>query len=1103
MGTHEWPANDRDDSDDRIGETVTLRTEQRLAGQAGRAADPENGDRTIELDGGPSGDSSPVSASERDAPDDLEGVVKARVLETLFGGPARPPMLGRYVVLGPLGQGGMGTVLEAFDRTLDRRVAIKVLHEDLNDQHAARLLREARALATLSHPNVVPVFEADTTGGQTFVVMERVHGQTLRDWIHQHPRPDWRQCVRVFIDAGQGLAAAHAEGLVHRDFKPSNAILDDQGRTRVLDFGLARRIDGGSTDGDRLGRGRGQTEHDQSLDTSLAAKRAGGPAIRARANKELVQGPPLGHWSIQALTKTGVMMGTPAYMPPEQIEGREADARSDQFSFCVSLYEAVYGERPFEGTTLTERMTSMTRGRVRPAPKSSLVPARLRTILLRGLAASPAKRWPSMDALLHQLRTLVTPHSRRWIAVGLTAGLAALGGGLALGQYVEVKERCTGARAQMDGTWDEGRRQQVQAALLGTERSIAPDTWARIEPQLDAYAQTWIDTHTEVCEATSVRGEQSDEALDLRMRCLGQRRATLRATVDVLANANAEVVNHAVKLVAGLPTLARCNDMTWLEQRNQRVPPPEDPNVAAAVEVQRARLVEIAAMHQAGRYAEALEVVEPVVQQAKALGYPPLQAEALARRGRLRQRNGRYAEAEQDLRKAYALGMQHNHDSVALRTARALTFVVGCRLARHAEGRQWGEMVALPLAQRSNEPVQEARILNELGLVLESQGDYADARHHYQRALAIKEEALGLDHLDLATTLNNLGNVAYHQGNYDNARAYHQRALAIRQQALGPDHPAVAASLNNLGNALLDQGNPDDARVHYERVLAIRRETLGPDHPDVAESHNNLGGVSYHQGDMAGARVHFERALAIRQKVLGPDHPELAASLTNLGAVLVDQQDYDNARAYHQQALAILDNALDPDHPDIALSLNNLGIVSARQGDMDDARVYFERALKIWDKALGPDHPNVAASHHNLGLMLEDQGQMQDARTHLEQALAIRQKLLGPDHPKVADSLVGLAIVALQTSDPQSARTYAERAVSLREAATVAPQLLAKARFALAQALWSTRSERARARALAEQARDSMVTADGSDGSDGSNVDLAKIDAWLTNHRVK
>jgi serine/threonine-protein kinase len=149
----------------------------------------------------------------------------------------RRQRLGRYVVLGELGRGGMGTVLEAFDRTLDRRVALKLLHGGIDEEHTTRLLREAQALAKLSHPNVVQVYEVgEAEGNRTFIAMELVQGRSLREWLAREPPPSWRERVQVYLQAGEGLAAAHARGLVHRDFKPSNVMLRANGEAVVLDF---------------------------------------------------------------------------------------------------------------------------------------------------------------------------------------------------------------------------------------------------------------------------------------------------------------------------------------------------------------------------------------------------------------------------------------------------------------------------------------------------------------------------------------------------------------------------------------------------------------------------------------------------------------------------------------------------------------------------------------------------------------------------------------------------------------------------------------------------------------------------------------------------
>jgi tetratricopeptide (TPR) repeat protein/tRNA A-37 threonylcarbamoyl transferase component Bud32 len=931
-----------------------------------------------------------------------------------------PQKLGRYVVLGELGRGGMGVVLEAFDRALDRRVALKVLHRELGEQHTQRLLREAQALAKLSHPHVVQVYEVGEANGQAFIAMELVQGRSLREWLMQDPRPGWRECVQVYVQVGEGLAAAHAQGLVHRDFKPGNAVIDGAGRARVLDFGLARRM------------------HD------AADAR---PSVEARVEASVE--PSVEEAALaQSLTRTGAVVGTPAYMAPEQLKGLEADARSDQFAYCVALYEALCGKRPFEGSSMAALMVSMLSGQVRPVPRGTEVPAAVRTVLLRGLAIDPGARWPSMDALLGELRRIVSPRRRGWLALGVAGGLAAIGLGIA--QYAEVGFRCDGASAQLEGIWDEERRQALGDAILGTQLSYATDTWVRVEQRLDEYSQGWADKHTEVCEATSVRQEQSAEVMDLRMECLRGRKVALREAVKVLVQADATRVENAVDLLASLPGLSRCDDVEALAAE---LPPPEDPDVAAQVEALRESLVQAATLREAGVHGEALTVADAVMAQAEPLAYAPFLAEALLARGGVQQRLGHYQEAEQELERAFLMAIEHGHDQVATRAVVRLVAVVGDRQARHEAGLQWGR-TALAMARSPGiEPEVEAAVLNNIGNVRESQGKLEDALTHHERALVIREEALGARHPHVAASLDNIGVVLRGRGKLADALTHHERALAIFEDALGSRHPDVAAALNNIGNVLEDQGEPEAALTHYERALAIFAEALGPRHVHVAVALDNIGNVLRRQGKLEDALTHYERALAISEEALGPGH---------LG---------------------------------IASPLNNIGNVLRRQGKLEDALTHHERALAVREQALGPRHVHVAVSLNNIAIVLVEQGKLEEARTHYERALVILAGELGPRHPDVAHALVGLADVALRQHDLDVAREHAEHAISILEASEASLDVLAEARFVLARALEPDRSQRARARAQAEQAHDGYAELGAA-----AQADLAEVQAWLAEH---
>ncbi|MCH9684747.1 MAG: protein kinase, partial [Deltaproteobacteria bacterium] len=329
--------------------------------------------------------------------------------------PAVGMQMGPYVINDSLGEGGMGRVFRAFDRRLNRQVALKVLHHDLGTKEQQRLIREAQAMAQLAHPNVVQVYEVGYQEERAFIVMEMVEGQTLSSWQRRDPRPDWRACVQAYLQAGAGLAAAHERDLVHRDFKPSNALIDERGRVRVMDFGLV-----GTTA--EIHDSTEMTENDGLLQSNSVS------------SESL-------DWVSDRLTQTGTVMGTPAYMAPEQIFGEEVGAPGDQFGFCVSLYEAICGKRPFVGDDLYTMAGFIRHGQVTPMANYTWVPAKLEAALIRGLSFEARDRWPSMDALLAELRRLVTPpRVRRWVA-GVGVGIAMAAGTAALGLGMQVSEQ--------------------------------------------------------------------------------------------------------------------------------------------------------------------------------------------------------------------------------------------------------------------------------------------------------------------------------------------------------------------------------------------------------------------------------------------------------------------------------------------------------------------------------------------------------------------------------------------------------------------------------------------------------------------------------------
>ena len=375
-----------------------------------------------------------ASVGERFEPNLSLAHRKASVAAALFGEAPPSVKIGRFTIVRKLGSGGMGVVYVAYDEQLDRRVAVKLLRNNVASPDArVRFVREGQAMARLSHSNVVTVYDVGVHDDQLFVAMEFVDGQDLRAWIQAEPR-DWRTVVEVFRQAGEGLAAAHEAGIVHRDFKPDNVLVGHDRRVCVADFGLAHQFD-------RAPELDASIEHTPSDSGSLAL----------------------------ALTRTGALMGTPAYMAPEQWAGARTDARSDQFSFCAALWEGLYGRRAFVGANLVELSNAVTSGDIQLPPDDADVPPWLRAVLLRGLAVDPDQRWPSMRALLDAIGSDPIARRRR-IALWLASASVTLAVVAALGWLAARELRHNARRAYWNA---------ITAELLEIERerslSLAQD----------------------------------------------------------------------------------------------------------------------------------------------------------------------------------------------------------------------------------------------------------------------------------------------------------------------------------------------------------------------------------------------------------------------------------------------------------------------------------------------------------------------------------------------------------------------------------------------------------------------------------------------------
>jgi tetratricopeptide (TPR) repeat protein len=765
---------------------------------------------------------------------------------------ARGSTIGRYTVLERLGAGAMGVVYAAYDPELDRKIALKLLRSQRSEgdqaRRQARMVREAKAIAKISHPNVVGIFDVGVHQGQVFMAMEHLAGGTLRDWLAAKTRP-WRDVVKVFIEIGRGLAGAHGEGLVHRDFKPDNVLIDKNAVPKVVDFGLVRLS---QSTADLIGSGGvaiGDSEADWEVD-SVEARVA--PALRGAADTA-------------ALTRTGALTGTPAYMAPEQFRGEQVDARTDQFAFCVALYEALYGERPFAGENLIALAHSVITGRIQPAPKNSPVPGWVRSCLLRGLKANPLERYPDFEQVLAVLSNDPARRTRKWAIVGVALAAALGAVGVAHRAGSNQRTMCTGARSRLAGIWAPGpggaeRRETIHRVFAASGKSYAEQAYTGVAHLLDQYLARWTTMYTDACEATHVRGEQSAEVLDLRMACLSERLGNARALSDVLAAADSKVVENAVSATAALPSLDQCADVALLRAV---VKPPEDASTRKRVEDLRAQLAQLIALRDSGQCALALPRAGALIEEARAVGYQPLLASTLYEAAQAGNNCGEVAEAVQRFKEAHVVASASRSDEVAAQAAALIPSFAINRLAEVPVAQEWLLVARGAVGRLGRETLAHAMLAQAEGMVALSERAYDRALAAADHSIEITRRLLGPD--DPLTIQWESNKTGFQQtaGRLDEAL---QTAVAAREhfeRVLGPGHPRVALVSNNEGEVLNLLQRYGEAEIAYERSVRLFRESGG--NADVLGwALTGLGQARLGQKRPASAVPPLEEGLALR-----------------------------------------------------------------------------------------------------------------------------------------------------------------------------------------------------------------------------------------------
>jgi hypothetical protein len=875
-------------------------------------------------------------------------------------------------------------------------------------------------MAKIHHPNVIVVHEVGTLGEQVYLAMEFADGGTLRDWCSA-ARRDQRDILAVFVQAGRGLAAAHAAGLVHRDFKPDNVLLSSDGTARVTDFGLVGLNNADATDRQPIS-----------------------PPMPSRDQLGVSGQTPL----TADLTRTGAIMGTPRYMAPEQFRGAPSTERTDQFAFCIALYEALYGERPFAGTTYAELCANVCTGAVLPPAKGSSVPGWLRKVVLRGLALDPAARYSSMNELLAALSH--DPRRKRMIAIAGVAALAAVAGGIAALLFVRGDAGAGGspceidARKRADAAWPATAAQQLEAHFRNSGRSYAQLAATSARTSLDRYTTRWRDLATDVCNAEHATSGPAPELLVRRHACLDARLDEVRTVVGLLAGEdNPAFVDHAGAMTGGLTDLAQCTDSSAL-LAEPGVPPPA---IAAQVTDLQHQLDVALARGTAGEFQQSADKARTVLDKAKVLGWPSLEAHAHAVLGQMQLYLIDPA-ARGELMTAASIATAHHLDHLA---ADALRF------AEIAAGTDRKPDIVATLA-----PVARAAAERTDDKVLPVLADLAHAR-------AV---------------------VRLHQ--WEAGAAACRSGLAAAQQL--DNHRALDEANNCMVEALTPLGAHAELDPLLDRLIEAKTKELGAEHPIVADYLAQRAGGEVRQGKLEQARADAQRVIDIYAKLFPPKHLKQAIALSELADVVQAEGKPDEALELNKKALA----ATDDSRPDQMVTIAALDIDIAMLENNKEGKEHHQTALDHFAHARKLIEAQSGKDSLELAVLLINYGQVKSEDSYAESMALLNQSREIFDHHKdkrISAATTAMAIVATNEKKWGDARTYAEQSLATLDA-NAPPAQVAHIKEILAFSLWEGHGDRKRARTLAQESRDIWAKLGPAAASQ-----VKKLDTWLAKHR--
>ncbi len=946
--------------------------------------------------------------------EDLDSTETVRVSGDAGAEPSKTPTsIGKYRILGKLGEGGMGVVYEAQQEHPKRKVAVKVVRggQFVDEQRARMFQREADTLARLKHPNIGGIYESGRTeDGQHFFAMELVRGETLDRYIKKRPtvstREELHQRLRLFRKISDAVQYAHQRGVIHRDLKPSNIIVTASTSSdpslpeiKILDFGLARITEG---------------------DIAAAT----------------------------LTTEIGVIKGTLAYMAPEQARGEsdEIDVRTDVYALGMILYEMLSGTRPYD--VMHKALAEAVRVICEEPPKSlkqtisgiRRVDPDIETIVGKALEKEAERRYASAAALSEDVGRYLTsqpilarPPSAVYQLRKFTERNRALVGGIAATFIVLVAgivvSTVLGLREAEQRREAESARDDLEVVVefqAGMFDGLEPDQMGR---------RLMENLSERVANAAKRRGASEAEVqsslASFKESMLGVNTTDAALQVldeDILGRAGTVIDEQFVDrplIAARLEhTIGATYQRLGLFERSE-------PHSLRAVEIRvrelgkdHPRTLEsmsnLANVYQVqDRLAEAEQLhLETLEIRKRVLGNEhPATLNSMNRVAVLYRNTDRNADAEPLFLKAYevskrVLGDEHPE-----------TFASSNNLAvLYSDQGRYDEAESLYLdTLETNKRVLgddhpgTAMLMNNLARLYQRQGRYDEAEHLCLEILEIQEHVLGDDHPGTLNSRHNLAVLYDSQGRYAEAESLYLAILEIRRRVLGDDHGATSHSANRLAVLYTGQGRYDEAESLYLETLETRRRVRGDNHPATLELMNNLGDVYRRQGRYAEAELLHLEALETGKRVLGEEHPVTLASMASLANLYLGQGRYDGTESLYLATLEIQERVLGEDHPHRLTSINNLAILYGIQGRYDKAELLFLETLETQKRVLRDDHPDTLRSMYNLACLDAVQGNRAKAMDWLRQAVEagwakadamVKDSTLGSLHGPEFDALV-------------------------------------------------------------------------------------------------